>query len=44
MYIKDNEFALPLYFYTCLCTSELVSPVCSSAFFHQKQTKKVVHS
>ena len=29
MYINDNDFALSLYLYTCLCTSELVSPVCS---------------
>lgn len=29
MHIKDTDFALSLYLYTCLCTSELVSPVCS---------------
>ena len=29
MHIKDTDFALSFYLYTCLCTSELVSPVCS---------------
>ena len=29
MHSKADDFALSLCLYTCLCTSELVSPACS---------------